>query len=155
MVLTKYMNFWDKFYLDFCTLFSPTCLFFLISAYTAFRMSHLPRPTSGASTSSSSGIGTLPSGSKILKPGFTAPSMKRENSSVSTSTPTPLAPMDLKNDDTFQVGDKVKKCIIFGFRYDRITFFRTLYFLQFQLCYANIFFSFQNRGFSICISFSF
>ena len=74
-------------------------------------MSHLPRPTSGASTSSSSGIGTLPSGSKILKPGFTAPSMKREDSSVSTSTPTPLAPMDLKNDDTFQVGDKVKSVL--------------------------------------------
>ena len=34
--------------------------------------------------------------------------MKRENSSVSTSTPTPLAPMDLKNEDNFQVGDKVK-----------------------------------------------
>jgi hypothetical protein len=37
--------------------------------------------------------------------------MKRENSSVSTSTPTPLAPMDLKNDDTFQVGDKVKSVL--------------------------------------------
>ena len=33
--------------------------------------------------------------------------------------------------------------------------FRTLYFLQFQLCYAHIFFSFQNRRFLICISFSF
>ena len=32
---------------------------------------------------------------------------------------------------------------------------RTLYFLQFQLCYAHLFFSFQNRRFSICISFSF
>ena len=91
-------------------------------------MSNLPRPTSVASTSSSSGTGTLPSGSKILKPGFTAPSMmKRENSSVSTSTPTPLAPMDLKNEDNFQVGDKVKMCIILGFKYDRITFFRLEY----------------------------
>ena len=32
---------------------------------------------------------------------------------------------------------------------------RTLYFLQFQLCYARIFFSFQNRRFLIWISFSF
>ena len=62
-------------------------------------MSHLPRPTSAASTSSSSGIGTLPGGlSKIPKPGFS-----RENSTLKSVA-----------SDDFKVGDKVKSCKIFG-----------------------------------------
>ena len=67
-------------------------------------MSHLPRPTSAASTSSSSGIGTLPAGSKIPKPGFIAPG-------VTTSTPTSAAATattDKNEADNFKVGDKVK-----------------------------------------------
>ena len=36
-----------------------------------------------------------------------------------------------------------------------VCIWQTLYFLRFQLCYAHLFFSFQNRRFSICISFSF
>ena len=61
-------------------------------------MSHLPRPTSAASTSSSSGIGTLSAGaSKIPKPGFSASSQENP-SNASTSS---------KNEDSFKVGDKV------------------------------------------------
>ena len=85
-------------------------------------MSHLPRPTSAASTSSSSGIGTLPGGlSKIPKPGFS-----RENSSLTKDdfSKIPKIPKPgfsrenstLKSaaSDDFKVGDKVKSYKIFG-----------------------------------------
>ena len=62
-------------------------------------MSHLPRPTSAASTSSSSGIGTLPSASKIPKPGF------------NTTAAAPTSTATDKNEDNFKVGDKVRTLI--------------------------------------------
>ena len=72
-------------------------------------MSQLPRPTSAASTSSSSGIGTLPMASRIPKPG-----LKRETSFSSV--------VNEKTDssgDTFKVGDRVSKK-------DEVLEFRTL-----------------------------
>ena len=65
-------------------------------------MSQLPRPTSAASTSSSSGIGTLPMASRIPKPG-----LKRETSFSSV--------VNEKTDssgDTFKVGDRVSKKVL-------------------------------------------
>lgn len=69
-------------------------------------MSQLPRPTSAASTSSSSGIGTLPMASRIPKPG-----LKRETSFSSV--------VNEKTDasgDTFKVGDRVSKKVLEEFR---------------------------------------
>ena len=77
-------------------------------------MSHLPRPTSAASTSSSSGIGTLPGAmSKIPKPGFS-----RENSSLTKDDISKIPKIPKPNfsrenstlsklGDDFKVGDKV------------------------------------------------
>ena len=70
-------------------------------------MSHLPRPTSAASTSSSSGIGTLPLASKIPKPGF-----GREGSSLGLlsregSTLGFGSKIATKTEEAFKVGDKV------------------------------------------------
>jgi hypothetical protein len=71
-------------------------------------MSHLPRPTSSASTSSSSGIGTLPVvASKIPKPGSGIPvGIIPTASSVASS---------VKSDDNFNVGDKVRKYLSISF----------------------------------------
>ena len=59
-------------------------------------MSHLPRPTSAASTSSSSGIGTLPLASKIPKPGF---------NTASSAAADPTSKGD--DHDGFKLGDRV------------------------------------------------
>ena len=90
-------------------------------------MSQLPRPTSAASTSSSSGIGTLPMASRIPKPG-----LKRETSFSSV--------VNEKTDasgDNFKVGDRVSKKVLefrildqdFGKKslHTRISFFQTFF----------------------------
>ena len=104
-------------------------------------MSHLPRPTSAASTSSSSGIGTLSGGlSKIPKPGFS-----RESSSLTkddlTSSKIPKIPkpgfsrenstLKSATSDDFKVGDKVMSRKMFENRQKSLIF--TTFFLQFQI----------------------
>ena len=105
-------------------------------------MSHLPRPTSAASTSSSSGIGTLSGGlSKIPKPGFS-----RESSSLTkddlTSSKIPKIPkpgfsrenstLKSATSDDFKVGDKVMSRKMFENR-QKSLIFTTFFFLQFQI----------------------
>ena len=97
--------------------FLYTVMFHFSCNAHASKMSHLPRPTSAASTSSSSGIGTLPGGpsSKIPKPGFS-----RENSSLTKDDVTSRIPKIPKpgfsrenstlnkSGEDFKVGDKVR-----------------------------------------------
>ena len=105
---------------EFFTIFIHCVFHFSCNAH-ASKMSHLPRPTSAASTSSSSGIGTLPGGpsSKIPKPGFS-----RENSSLTKDDVTSRIPKIPKpgfsrenstlnkSGEDFKVGDKVSNSFI-------------------------------------------
>ena len=114
-LLVRYARTFQK-SVDFFTIFIHCVFHFSCNTHTS-KMSHLPRPTSAASTSSSSGIGTLPGGpsSKIPKPGFS-----RENSSLTKDDVTSRIPKIPKpgfsrenstlnkSGEDFKVGDKVR-----------------------------------------------